>query len=488
MKNRRSVILWSAAIALLYAIMAWLQPYALDDIAFRKFFDSFRADPSLSSFFEDACAAITHQFEFDSLRFSNAAVSLLMLFPAGIPAIVLGASLYLTLIAAWRLCGKQLAAFGVFAFLYMMLPPWREYMLTKAFGFNYVTSSAIALCLSVAVLKNNTRPLAAIILGFLAGMWHEGFTAAMIGGTVCLLFIPRYRNATTFSWLFALCAAIVVLALTPGTSYRGNGMFMPQNLFKLQHGLLTGASFYLFILFSAIIISRKKLREHFLSPEFILICGSATAGWVVWRCFMTDYRTAWPMILYSCCGLAYLCSRLHMLSARLGQNTGTILLALTVIQLILCLPYALRLNNEYRIAEKAAADGGTGHFVERSCAATVPRYTLNRVNFDIYLLGGYPVWQCIPAELADFSPEEATPLDSPDGAMLYRGLIVVPAHYGPGTAWICSITAGRTFETVCLLSEFTNGQGTFCYAAPLNLYQLAAGHPLTGFTLIREDL
>lgn len=483
------VFLWSATIGLIYAIMASLQPYALDDIAFRKFFADFRADPSLYLFFEDTFAGIAHQFQFDSLRLSNAAASLFMLFPEAIPAVALGIALSLTLICGWKLSGRKTIAFGIFTAAYLLLEPWREYMLTKAFGFNYVVSSAIAMAVCVAVLKNNTRPVIAAACGFIAGMWHEGFSVATAGGIAALLLLfPPYRNSSTASWLSGLIAGIIVLALPPGTSYRGEGMFMPQKLIQLQYGVLTGSPFYLLAVLSALVLLCRNLRHNFLTPELALISGCAAAGWVVWRCFMTDYRTAWPMILFSSCGLGYIIGKTDLLSRRIGEIIGTSLLSITVLQLLLCIPYAIRLHNEYQLAFKSTEDGSSGHFLHRSTAATTPCHTLNRVNYDIYLLGGYPVWQCVPADLAEYSPEEATPLLSPNDARLFRGHIVVPAHYGAGSAWICSITAGRTFETVCLLTEFNNQHGTFCYAAPLNLYHLAGGKTITGFTLIRQDI
>ncbi len=494
MSNKRLYVFAALAIALLYTVLECLQPYAYDDIGYLRHFDNFKAAPSVAAYFSDLTTGLSWRFNFDNARLANQLFAALVVLPPQVPAVLIGVALFLTLYWGGQLAGvwgRNMAGFGLLCAAYLFLEPWYEFMLCKAFAFNYVLSSAIATGVSLAILHKQPLAIWALLIGFVAGIWHEAFTMCILGGITGIVLVNQaYRTRRTAAWAVGLIAAIVFLASVPGARYRGAGMFMPEKLYQLQYGVLLGAPFYLFTAWALIVTLVKKFRARFFSTELAFIFGAALGGWAIWRCFMTDHRTAWPMILFSCLGLAYLTARALRPNNKVANAFGLCAIAATVLQLCLCVPHAATIYRQTMAARAIASDGSSGHFTPEMSSLNAPAYTLNRVNYDMYLIGGFPIFNVVPAELRDFNPVRATVLPSSSQAWLYKGLIVLPFKHRESDVIDARLHFGsRTLDAECLLSHFTTEAGRFTYMAPFGAYQSAVlGGTLSSIEINDSDL
>ncbi|MBD5233425.1 MAG: hypothetical protein HDS65_04505 [Bacteroidales bacterium] len=464
-------IIGAFAIALAYTVLYCLHPVLYDDWNYRQQMQSFIATPGLGTWWSDFCAGIASRYTLDNIRIANILYLLVCPLPQWIPSVIAGCTLYLTLMFGGRLAGcwgRNMATFAVFTVLYMFYEPWYEGMLLKSFAFNYSLASAVALGAALAIIRQRPSSyLLAIVSGLTAGLVHEAFTISLLGG-VCMLplFCPKYRSHTTLLWACGLLSALAVLYTAPGTALRSEGMATFANLYKLQLGLKFGSVFYLF--FIAFILKTMLSRKH-ITPQLAFIFGASIGGWLIWRCFMGDYRPAWSMILFSSVGIACFVSEISRSRRRGFQIAGAILVLATIIQICSCIPWAACMHSEAAEANRIAADGVSGHFCSRTTAPEVPLYTFNRVNFDYFVSTGYPFSQVVPEELRNFAPEKAEKIA--DGLYRYQGLFIAEGiALGTNTVITTMYFDESPTDIYHSVAPFSTPAGDFYFLNPLGYF------------------
>ncbi|MCM1068068.1 MAG: hypothetical protein NC418_10905 [Muribaculaceae bacterium] len=482
--NRTETALWpyltvTSLLTAMFTLMYYLQPPMMDDRWFLDDMAAFTSAPSWATFIQSAKSSFLYHFYEDNGRIPNLICAALLAGPkwlsALLPGLSVGASIYLgaKLLGAWR---RNLPVFALWTAGFIFLPPWYDSMTQTAFGLNYVVSSAIICgCMYIMLTRQRFNLAAAIALAFLAGAWHEANAILIAGSTVALLLcFPAYRTRSSAAWLVGALLALVYMASVPATSLRVGGMLDTYKMIHLNIGFMQGAPFYAYAaalvvaLFAS--IKSKKVRERIVTPEGAAIAGAALAGWMLWRCFLTGYRTAWPMLLLTAAGIAWMAGALisDIERRKWAKVAAYIILLAGVGQPALTLPWFFRFRSEVnRANEMVEANPDTEtFFYDFTTESTAPLYTLNRPNFALYGTIGFPKDRVVPATLAGFAPDRATPIGIDCEAYLYDKCIVVADDPSmPQKTWTVEVSFdGVPYPVVkCHLTRFTNDSGTYRY-------------------------
>lgn len=481
-------------LTVIFTAMFWILPPMLDDWWFLRYMDRFSASPSWNNFFDDSVEAFNFRINFDNGRFPNLFGSPIMLIPKWIRALFLGLSFGASLYFGSRVSDtwkKSPIGFSVLAACFVFLLPWYDSMYITMFALNYVVPSAIMLGIAWLIFcrKPLRNPIYCLLIACFCGWWHEAFTAMAIGGLVgVLLCFKEYRRTDVFCWLFGFIIAFAFIYFVPATSYKAGGMMNVANYFNLRLGFGLGFPFYIFIIFLTTALVFSKTRKLAYTPVMAFITGGAVAGFVIWRMFMTGYRTAWPMLLMSSLGIAYIV-RLICTGRTKVYNILAICIALfVVLQQALTLPWFVKFNSEVRQANETAAKLKDDQvaFIKLTTEHSAPLYTLNRPNFGLYQSSGFPSDKVFPEELRDFSPEKAISIGVGCDAYLYKNIIVID-NLDENTSWDANIFFdGKPYLTTVGCCMFSNDSGRHYYILTGHVFDKSHFHSITGIELIQK--
>ncbi|MCM1068065.1 MAG: hypothetical protein NC418_10890 [Muribaculaceae bacterium] len=477
----------------LYALMFYLQPPMMDDGWFESYSSDFIANPSFSTFINCLTDSVIFRINEDNGRIVNLLGNFLVIIPKPILGILLGACVGLTLYfgailsKSWK---NSLPAFTLLSLSLAYVLPWFDGMFTTMHALNYVLPSAISFATIILFLSDKIRnkPLS-FILFFIIGTFHEAFSAALIGGIIgVVITVPRYRSARSIAMILGLLAAIIYLGSIPGASRRGNGMFGIAGLWQLSLGIVTATPYYVFVIVTLLCMFFRKMRKRLFSPTLAFLFGGALAGWLVWRCFMSDYRIPWIMLLFTAPGLAYLFSKLlPSLKSSISTSVALLILILIIIQSTVSVVWFYKMKREVMLAINTTTQSPdkSGIFLPIHTSDTAPIYLLGKPTFDVYLTPGYPFDRIVPEALKDFSPQKARRLSGNVEAYYYKDYIVLKIPDSSIEKWNCTVYFdGKPVSTVGNQALFYCSDGEYSYFLPIYITMPRHLYTITGIDII----
>lgn len=441
-----------------FAVFFVGMPRYLDDLWYSSNIRNWLEGKPDASLWEGFKATWIEHFTIDNVRLANIVCVPFMALPkwigSGIAALFTG----LSVVWATRMAGAdpfRSPLFPICIFLWTFCLPWYDSMGVENFQFNYVYSTVIALWVILVFfrLDNRKRNIWKYgLLGLFAGLWHEGFTASLIGGfSAVLILFPSTRNKASL-WLMAGLIAGMIWQLAWPCSWERASDVMGENSFGL--GRLLFLSFQhpallIALLLCFIMACRAKWRKYLYSRLTVTLIVNAFVCFIIHFLTTRTSRTGWWAEV---CSIIFILTSLRALfpdfwSRYKLKNILVIipLLALTLVHQVLVDYYTIRIAKIFNTAiDRHIRSGENVVFTEvldehnsPLICMYAPDFTtmLAPVNFifinTYYHADNQGQFIPVPQELRDFTLEKGEKIPPVPGGedmdlRKYKGRLVIP--------------------------------------------------------------
>ena len=474
MKDSTKDIIWYSTIVLVMIVaymLFWYTPYMIDDVWYGdEAMGGFYRTGSFADWWQGVRTNFIFRITEDNGRIPNLFGSALITLPNLFMSLMLSLCLGATLWAGGLIIGRRasLLALGIWTAGTIFLEPWYDGMYTRMFALNYIPTTALTLALLYFILHDTIRkPWLIVTAGFLGSLWNESLMFTLLGGIIGItLCFKQYRTRNIALWAVGLVLACVYYFSIPCTYARMERQFNWFGLYQFWRGALISAPFFILVASVALGLLFRATRKRLFTPGLAFIFGGALAAWVLFRCYMNCYRVTWQYICLSSLGMAYIANQL-IRPSRLTSAVGLVLLAASVIQPALCIPWVQRLHEEEGIMRKSGETypDSTGIFSPQTTSFFVPVYTLNRISFNIlYTHKDTQYCNYTPDILTDFDPAQCRDIGTVIPAYLYKREIVIPSEYkSEYETYDVTIhyTDGAKYYERCWVCGFKNDAGHF---------------------------
>lgn len=224
---------------------------------------------------------VSHYYS-DNIRLSNIVFTLFLLLPKWVGCTLSGIGIFLTLRMMLLTACRNNRPVSVWAAIWMctlftFALPWFDMIVIMCFQFNYVWPGVLALlCLLVFMGYTRCNIWLALLLGFVTGWWHEGFSIPeIIGfGTVMLIWSKKYFKRTNMILLAGLVIGLSFIIFAPSFIERvdnTNPGSMMSNMFSALKYFMPGV---IFTGIAVLMLLSRQLRTMVLTPlcTFIFVC------------------------------------------------------------------------------------------------------------------------------------------------------------------------------------------------------------------------
>lgn len=528
MNRHRSVTpykLVSAVTALFYVFWFGILPFLSDDLWYMSGMrDYFQGDASPWPL---AFETIKDHWLHDNVRLANVVFTVLLIPAKWLPfkwviASLSGVAVYVTLLLIGRLAGIGNRS-GWWAVLVCamltFLPVWLDQMVITCFQLNYTWATALTLLAIYCFIDNRGRsPWLMALIGFVIGMWHEGFSLPLFCGcvTLCALWRDKFVNRRCLLMMAAMLAGIAVLMLAPGTVERLDHSIVESDAPLWVLGLQTvkyNVPFVLLVLVSLWLSLTRRMRAVIFTPVFIfvLVCGIAAFCMHVRTHFAP--RIGWISTIVAIVG--FCCLIRNAISVykpntpvkRILKASVAICGLLMVIHLSVVCVYAVRVSDDASAAidkyrhSYSDGEGDGAVFVEFMSQFHAPLITLQKPYFDVLTYDwalkqatdfyGSPDrgFRVIPTSLERVTPESGTMVPGTEGLRKVGMWYFMPAdeylpHYtqGEGSVTLGKKKIGATFLLQPFVSK-ADGR-PYYFVWPMNMANKALFAPIASMEVM----
>ncbi len=376
--------------------------------------------------------------------------------------------------------------------------PWYDSMFLGCMTVNYIMASfwgtaALALYFRKTTLTSEDRRrklkyAGAVLLGFLAGSWHECFTFIIAPG---LLIFPFFEKRLTKLQICVLSGGIlggIFIISNPGFWMRYDNqmhlMTMKKAILILDYANASLSFLVLFPVFMAI----KKLRHRYTRKEAGIMTACFIAFILNIIIFLSNLnlpRVPWFGMILGYIGLGLILSPFRpakpiSVPCRIIV-TGATLFCLVHFFVTVITQY--KVDREYREIISLYRSSGDGTvFYTETASKNIPWIALARPSSDQFhgwrIDSGTDTFykqaqiylQLVPEELKDFSISDAEPVNETEGIYLYKGNFVTDAEKTLFIRWRkvkFTTPEGDTYVLTLLCHRFTTSDGrTWYYFLP----------------------
>lgn len=310
-------------ITIVYALYSYFVPFQWDDLTFASTYVEFN-NGSTNFNLSTLIDLYSHSRAVEAGRISNLGTPFMVLFfphwlSAGIIGLVVAG--IIRIIAGLSMPGHRISSSKIFLiwFLVIILFPWRDALMVKAYSLNYLVAALAILLVVKSFLSTDwikqRNIISAILLGifaFIAGAIHEGFTLPTLCG-ICLYAATRRFNLCWQQWFLIIGLIAGVICILTGNYHQSRiadevhftfgADDMLKNLILLCSGLiLVGLSSFL-------MIATPRYRHSFISlihSQWILFVGIAIAGYCMSLFVKPSPRVGTCSQLFSIIALLYM--------------------------------------------------------------------------------------------------------------------------------------------------------------------------------------
>lgn len=289
-------------------------PWYLDDLWYAIHLKDWREGVPGASLWEGIVTTWREHIETDNVRLANMAFVPFLALPkwvgSGLAALLWGVCMVWSLSMS-GVDVRRSPLVVVALFLWSMLLPWYDGMGVECFQFNYIYSTFLALlCLRIFIKSPAERVgdgtpaavacanLLLMLTGFVCGIWHEGFTAPLIGIMWFLLaFYPQWRTPRRIWLLAGLCLGMVWFLAWPTSWHRLDNVWGEDYKFgpgrvlfiALQHLCVMAMC----IVMTIVLAVRRCSRDRIIKPCFDPLTIALILG-VLCSCLIHGLTTRTP--------------------------------------------------------------------------------------------------------------------------------------------------------------------------------------------------
>lgn len=493
-----------ALVTVLFAALFYYAPVALDNVGFE---DSYRVynggneDFSLQALWR----FITEMRLVDNGRFANIVSLCMGLFvPRWLVALISGCMVAATFQLMAVFAGVRRQARPVWMLVLTVasvaMLPWRNDIIIIDYALNYVYASAVTMA-ALAVFKRAAVHglrgwwlVGAIVMVFVAGAWHEGFSVPVLCGLGVYALVRRFRLPAVFYILTLVYAAGIALLITaPAFWMRAAGEVSLPGLIAspLTYAFWVRGLCLLVVILLAIMLIRPLRRRlsGFAGAFNFVVPAVAVLGafFILLSLRVFGERATWPCNFFAMVAIACLMNRCLGEGGVVARRVSTWVAALALTFIMACAIYWQRLLYiEHVHIEQLMKASPTGtafydplddqHVGWRSFYMTARYLWKEDFQFRVINKMESPApppgvfYTLAPTALRHFSFDspETRKLSGPAGMVEYHGCYVAPTTTPP---WIWPVNTSRlgvefTFadgtrrSIACLVQQFTSETGT----------------------------
>lgn len=262
--------------------------------------------------FDAIWASWTDHWYMDNVRLGNLLVTIFLLFPKWLGSGLMWGCFLYSMWGCFQLSGvdwHRSPLVPVALCMWMFLLPWREYMGSMVYQFNYIFPTALAMICLFIVFKKSRRwqsPVCTVLIGFLCGMSHEGISVPLTGGLMALvLFFKDLRSKRSYALIAGLMIGILFLFISPGMRMR-YGLICSEFVINMWDLLFTSIPLMVMLVLVLYRIIKVGYRSG-ASDRMIIFCViSSLISIAIVLQTGVSYRGGWWAIFSSIIGILYL--------------------------------------------------------------------------------------------------------------------------------------------------------------------------------------
>lgn len=397
-------------------------------------------------------------YENDTFRLGNILVVPFLLLPKWVGSSVAFGFWIFAVIGGLRLVGidvKRSPLVPLALASYYVLMPWRYYMGSLDYQFNYMIPSGLLVWLLARLMSRKEatarRIFPTALLAFVLGWWHEGFGVPACCGVFVVYATDRFRNREALTALIGLAAGVALTLFSPGIRDRAQyanvvfdfTIFTVIDLLRSEWAFICGV----FLLSAGLFI--REYRRRLLGTPWIWILGavcSASCG--LWIYVQGGDRVGWACALLGvpwCFGIF----KLYWPKVTGKYNVGSALFAAVIMGvvmtgLVMIDAETLRLRRQHSRVMAIVASNPVpqaifedySYMSEKSpLMLGMPSWSFSGSgmrylsNYFIKNKEGHRIY-CVPRELEGVSATSGTPVPGPGGFRESGGKLYAP-YDGP---------------------------------------------------------
>lgn len=249
-----------------------------------------------------------YHFRIDNVRLGNIIVVILMILPRWIGTSISALSFIAVVMCGFRIAHvdwRKSAWIPLAVLLWTFMFPIQDRFTSVVFQVNYVWGSGLAMLFAMLLLKESKKRKDICLLaflGFVTGMWNEGFGVPLLGCVCALIvFLPRWRTRGNLLIALMLLSAFFVLLTSGGklaVKLSGGREIIADAFAERWKYLLVYSSYWVAAAAGAIIAAarRHQVVKMVSSPLFIVNCVAGLVCTVIMMFSFIQWRVG-------CCSL-----------------------------------------------------------------------------------------------------------------------------------------------------------------------------------------
>ena len=345
-----------------------------------------------------------------------------------------------------------LATLLVVAFIICL--PWWDSMFLGCMAVNYILASFWGLWALAIYFRPTKDPhhnvvatyAGALLLGFLAGSWHECFTFIVAPGLILYPFITKRLSKLQLCILIGGILGAVFIISNPGFWVRYDNQMhflsMRDSMYILEFCNLS----LLFLVLFPILICFKKTRQLYTRRDIGIMSACVIAlpiNIVIFSSNLGLPRALWFGVILGLIGLAILAKpiKLTRIQRVVSLEFTWALVFFCIIHFAVTVHAQYRIDREFKEVTTRFHDSADGIiFYDEVATKDVPWLALNRPSdnqfyswrIDNGIMAFYKnnemALQLVPTVLRDFDPNNAILVDSIIGLYNYAGYYVLDGN------------------------------------------------------------
>lgn len=397
-------------IGISFAVSFISLPLMLDDYWYSEYFYDWKEGISKSFPYEEIFETWKHHWLYDNGRLANIFYVPFLLTPRWIGACVSSIFLLYSLYAGLKLVNIPIKKNGIIAIYMLMvvfLMPWYDSIGCLCYQYNYIISTAIAILVLQVFFKycvlKESRVGKLLIIGIIAGAWHEGFSIPVLLGIIAVvLFYKELRTINSYSLVLGLTIGILWLLFAPGFIHRFDDISckFPVNGHKIVFVLLLHPAFILTICTILLLVVKNKLRVS-INPIVVALFIAAMCSVGIHVFSLRSPRAGWWGEFTSVLMLSYVLNKFLPVSIK-RYNAKNIIVYLFVwiiigLHMLMVDYYSVTIGKQFNSAIAEYRKNGRKpvfcdfitEYESPVIAMLSPDFTLfcNKLNFD--MINGY---------------------------------------------------------------------------------------------------
>ncbi len=434
--------------AIAFAVMFIVMPHCIDDYWYMQYITLHKLHGGEGFPWAGMVDTIRWHYNYDNFRFGNCLFTVMIGLPhtlvAGMTSVIVLVNL--VLMSGLARCRRSVAGTVWLCFLFAVLLPWREFMVSLCYQFNYIWPAMLALlALRLFFSAKDCSPGAMLLLGFFTGWWHEGVSvplALMLG--LSLLWRPgRYFTPGRVALLAGMFAGIALLMSAPPFFDRVN---REESLFDVALWVrclrLEPLTLCFWIVYAAM-FARRRSRKAALSTFLVASFAATVIALGLHLSTHSGSRAGWfgqiisIICIVRCLPLVCVCrGRVAVVAARCATSAVGLFLAAHLVAADV-MTFRVRAEIEAGLeAWKRSPDGV--FFVDYTDETEAPALALEKPTYrfftDAWCLRRYPYFwgdsrpfMPVPAELAEATSEAGTPVPGHKGLRKLKSTYFISA-------------------------------------------------------------